>query len=162
MLVGVMAVLALVSVLATVLVGMTITALGVSSSFRENLDKTSASDSALEELVHDLQKTVEAAGQDCYGATDQGSGHDPAYLKTISFPNGDSVDVIVDCNTTGPLTPARDITLEAFAGGDTQPSAKARIEIIDEVGGLSRPGNEVRICDWQVGQNVKSTVAPCP
>lgn len=163
MLVSVLAMLGLLSIFAAILIGMTVTALRVSSSFRDDLDKTSASDSALDGVVHDLQKNPSAAGTDCFGSADLGGGHTQAYQKTISFPNGDTVDVIIDCDTSGgaPYLPQRDVTLVAYADGDSAPSGKARFEIVDEVGGLSRPGNELRICDWQLGRNIRSSVAAC-
>ncbi|MCO5322844.1 MAG: hypothetical protein M9922_15760 [Microthrixaceae bacterium] len=161
LLVSVIAILGIVAVVSAALLGMTLTAMRISDSFRDNLDNTSAADSALEDVVHRLQRTATAAGQDCAGSTDLGGGHTNAYAETIDFPNGDSIEVIVDCETTVPFAPVRDITLVAYAGGSTAPNGKARIEITDEIGGLSRPGNELRICDWQLGQNIRAEVAAC-
>ncbi len=161
MLAAVLAMTGLLTVIAVALVGMTITALRISSSAADTLDRTSAADSALDAVIHDLQREPLAAGEDCYGAGDQGGGHTTAYQKVISFPDGESMTVIVDCTTTAPLTPSRDVTLTAFVAGQTSARGQARIEIIDEIGGESRPGVELRICDWQLGQNVRSTAVAC-
>ena len=159
---SVLAMLALISVIAVALVGMTITALRVSSSFADSLDRTSAADSALDAVIHDLQREPLAAGEDCYGASDLGGAHTKAYQKLIAFPGGETMTVIVDCATTTPLTPSRDVTLTAFVAGQASALAQARIEIVDEIGGESRPGVELRICDWQLGQNLRTTAAACP
>lgn len=161
MLLTVVGMLGLVGLLAGALVGMTLTAAGLSVRFRDRLDGGSAAEVALERIVGDLQRNPLAAGKDCYGSTNLGSGHSKAYQETVTFPGGDTVQVVVDCDTVSPFTPNRDVTLDAYPDGAGDPVARARIEIVDEVGGLSRPGSEVRICDWQVGRNVRSTAQPC-
>lgn len=161
MLLTVLGMLGLVSLLATVLVGMTITAAAVSAKFRDDLDGNAAAETALERIVHNLQRNALAAGHDCYGSANLGGGHSKAFQETVTFPGGDTVQVVVDCDTVSPYVPNRDVTLDAYPDGAGDPVARARIEIVDEVGGLSRPGSEVRICDWQVGRNVRSTAQPC-
>ena len=161
MLMSVVVVIGLISIIGVVLIGMSLTALRISAAFRDSLDVDSAADSGLEAVVHDLQRTVPAAGQDCYGATDLGGGHTKAYQETVSFPDGKTIQVIIDC-TSAVTSASRDVTLVAFSGGAADPAAKARVVIVDEIGGVSRPGLELRICDWQLGRNVRSTVAACP
>ncbi len=117
MLAIVLGMLAVISVIAVALVGMTIAALRISSSFSESLDRTSAADSALDTVVHYLQDEALAAGEDCYGASNLGGAHPIAYQRLITFPDGESMTVIIDCATTTPINDSRDITLTAFVDG---------------------------------------------
>lgn len=167
MLLSVLAMLGMLSLFAAVLASMTIAALRTSAAFGDALDATSAADSALDLVVSDLQQNPAAAGQECFGAADLGGGHSTAYQRTIRFPDPSGgadveLDVVIDCvEQNSPPTSERDVSLVAFVDGAPDPSGKARVLITDEVGGLSRPGSELRICDWQLGQNIRSSLASC-
>ena len=161
---SVIAMLGLVAIIGAALMGMTITAMKVNQSFRDSLDNVSASDSALDLVVNDLRRNPAAVNQGCYGAGIP--GYPNTYKETIRLPDPEGgtpeeIEVIVDCASTGPYTPQRDIELTAYPDGGSTAQARAHIVISDEGGGESRPGFSLEICDWQLGGNVRAALAPC-
>lgn len=161
MLVATLVLLGFVSVLAAVILTMTSTATKTAVGYRADALRVTAADNALERVVNELRVERLAAGQDCYGATSNGSGHPTSFLQQVSLPDGTDIDVIVDCETTGALTPVRDVTLTAYVGVDERRLGVARVEITDRVGTESRPGIELVVCDWQLGQNVAGSATAC-
>jgi Tfp pilus assembly protein PilX len=165
MLVAVLGMLGVITVLVGVMVAMTGTALRTSEEFADSATIVNAADSALESVISDLRRNRDAALQDCFGATDQGSGHTVAYSKNVAMTAGQDFDVIVDCETNGALTEQRDVTLRAFvqgqAGGSSGPDGASRAVIVDRIGTVDRPGVALRICDWQLGQSVGPELVGC-
>lgn len=151
---------AVVTLMAVILVSMTMMALTVSTRFRSSATRAGAADSAMNSVVNDLRVDPSAAGHDCYGSGPHG-GHPKSYEKDVTLPDGTHTTVYVECDTTGPTTDSRDITLQAFTDSDTRAAGVARFTITDKVGTESRPGIAVTICDWQLGQAVGGSPVGC-
>lgn len=161
MLIAVIAMLGVITVLLGVLVTMTGAALRVSDKFADSSTVIGVADSALESTISSMRRDLSGAATECRGATDQGAGHTQAYRRTVTVVTGEDYEVIVDCETDGPLTDERDVLLHAYVQGvgSSGPDGAARAVIVDRVGGVDRPGVALRICDWQLGQTVTSSTA---
>ncbi len=160
MLLATLALLGVIAVLAAVILNMTVTATRTTSKFGDNAAQVSAADSALERVVNTLRKPG-AEGVDCHGAGPNGAGHPQSYLRQISLADGRQFEVTVDCESHGALTPTRDVSLRAFVGDDDRPLGAARVKITDRVGSEIRPGIELTVCDWQLGQQTGSGLVGC-
>ena len=160
MLLAVLGLLGVVAVLSAVVLSMTVTATRTTSKFGDNAARVSAADSALERIVNTLRKPG-AEGVDCHGAGPNGAGHPRSYRRQISLADGRQFDVTVDCESHGALTPARDVSLRAFVGDDDRPLGAARVKIADRVGSEVRPGIELTVCDWQLGQQIGTELVGC-
>jgi len=157
--------LGLIMVLATALLAMTFTALRVSAEFRDGWAAVAAADGAIEQVIADLRTDDDAALVDCFGAGDEGPGHPFAYRRSLAV-EGATWEVVVDCETASPVVDTRDIILRAtvVSGPGAFPHrvlGASRLVITDRIGNDVLPGHSVEVCDWQLGQNVKDTLAPC-
>ena len=145
---------------------MSLTALNISAQFRERLDLNSAADGAMQSVIHQLQSTQAAAGQDCYDS-ELHEVHANSYEEVVTFPDGGTMTIIVACETKsrddppGGLNPRRDVELVAYPSGSSDAVGRARALILDGRHDQEEPGVETRICDWQIGRNVMSTTSEC-
>lgn len=160
MLIATLALIALVAILGTVLLGMTFTATRTSSTFRDTDLSINHADAALESTLSTLRRDPDAAGEDCYGATTVGS-HPAAYVFPDGATAGQPGAVVVTCETVAPIGDARDITLRAYTGSPERLTGVARVHIVDRVGVEERPGLELVVCDWQLGQTVSNAPVAC-
>lgn len=93
------------------------------------------------------------------------------FLADAVLPNGTTQTVVVTCETIAYQDSHREVELVALTGatatgnsftGGTE-SGSARIQLVDQVGGLDRPGIEMVMCDWQLGrQDVPLAACPPP
>ena len=160
MLIAVLALVGVIAVLGAVILDMTVTATRTTSSLGNNTAEVSAADSALERVVNALRKPG-AEGQDCHGAGSHGPGHPRSFRHHVSLPDGREFEVTVDCETRGALVPVRDVSLVAFVGDHDTPQGAARVKITDRIGAELRPGIELTVCDWQLGQQVGAELVDC-
>jgi hypothetical protein len=151
--------LGLIALVGTALFTMTVTAMKATETFRDSLDDVSVSDSALEQVVNELRRQPDPGNlEDC----------DPSltYPKTITFPDGESTDVEVTCTGVSLAGPPgnRSIKLEAVPrpSESTVVRARASIRVTDEEDGDDRPGFDLEICDWQLGDHVDRALVDCP
>lgn len=126
----------------TALFGMTMTALRTSDTFGGSLVDVSAVDSAMHRWMNELRYSPNECNSD---------------LKTVGFGASDNRSVILNCAVVpeSPDDPAvRTMRIWAKLDNSGPDIGTAQIRVVDVPGTPDVWGEALRICDWQLGQNV--------
>jgi len=160
MLAAVIVVFGFFAVISAALMAMTITVLRVTEQHDRSARSVRAADGAMEIVTNDLRLDASAAGSGCVGSGSH-HGYSSSYGVSTTLDDGSVVDVVVECAavlTTG----RREVTFTARPGPDWAVEGVARVRIDDTADGSPRPGASVLVCDWQLGDAVAGSAAPCP